>query len=124
MSREACFSPYMMITSALQTVFGFERRSEQDKQADISQRHQIELRNAREEFQDELEAEKVASMRAKMAVARKYRAEERFDQTILQHRTEELKTFLSKVFQSSNKRFQYSWILRRIINNRNIVIVH
>ena len=47
MSREACFSPYMLITSALQTVFGFERRSEQDKQADISQRHQIELRNAR-----------------------------------------------------------------------------
>ena len=45
MSREACFSPYMLITSALQTVFGFERRSEQDKQADISQRHQIELRN-------------------------------------------------------------------------------
>lgn len=96
MSREACFSPYMLITSALQTVFGFERRSEQDKQADISQRHQIELRNAREEFQDELEAEKVASMRAKMAVARKYRAEERFDQTILQHRTEELKTFFVK----------------------------
>lgn len=93
MSNGACFSPYMLITSTLQTVFGFERRSEQDKQADISQKHSIELRNAREEFQDELEAEKVASMRAKMAVARKYRAEERFDQTVLQHRTEELKTF-------------------------------
>lgn len=96
MSEGACFSPYMLITSALQTVFGFERRSEQDKQADISQQYQVELRDAREEFQDELEAEKVASMRAKMAVVRKYRAEERFDQTVLQHRTEELKTYFVK----------------------------
>lgn len=87
------FSPYMLICSTLQTVFGYDRRKEQDKQADIAQQHQLELCKAREEFQDELEAKKIADMRAKMAVARRYRAEERFEQTVLQHRTEELRTF-------------------------------
>lgn len=93
MSTGACFSPYMLITSAIQTVFGFERRSELEKQSDIAQQHSIELVNAREEFQDEMEAEKVASMRAKMAIARKYRADERFEQSVLRHRTEELKAY-------------------------------
>jgi hypothetical protein len=88
-----CFSPYMLISSTLQSVFGFDKRKEQDKQADIAQQHQLELHKAKEEFQDELEAQKVANMRAKMAVARRYRVEERFDQTVLQHRSEELKTY-------------------------------
>ena len=91
-----CFSPYMLICSTLQTVFGYDRRKEQDKQADLTQQHQLELRKAKEEFQDELEAQKVADLRAKMAVARKYRAEEKFDQTVLQHKTEELKAFFFK----------------------------
>ena len=69
--QQACFSPYMLISSTLQSVFGYDRRKEQDKQADIAQQHQLELRKAKEEFQDELEAQKVADMRAKMAVARK-----------------------------------------------------
>lgn len=91
-----CFSPYMLISSTLQSVFGYDRRKEQDKQTDIAQQHQLELCKAREEFQDELEAQKVADMRAKMAVARRYRAEERFEQTVLQHRTEELKTYFMR----------------------------
>lgn len=91
-----CFSPYMLICSTLQTVFGYDRRKEQDKQADLALQHQLELRKAKEEFQDELEAQKVADLRAKMAVARKYRAEEKFDQTVLQHKTEELKAFFFK----------------------------
>lgn len=91
-----CFSPYMLISSTLQTVFGFDRRKDQVKQADFAQQHQLELRKAREEFQDELEAQKVADMRAKMAVARRYRAEEKFDQTVLQHRTEELKAYFMR----------------------------
>ena len=86
----------MLISSTLQSVFGYDRRKEQDKQADIAQQHQLELRKAREEFQDELEAQKVADMRAKMAVARRYRAEEKFDQTVLQHRTEELKAYFMR----------------------------
>lgn len=90
---QACFSPYMLISSTLQSVFSYDRRKDQEKQADISQQHQLELRKAREEFQDELEAQKIADMRAKMAVARRYRAEEKFDQTVLQHRTEELKMY-------------------------------
>lgn len=93
---QACFSPYMLISSTLQSVFSYDRRKDQEKQADISQQHQLELRKAREEFQDELEAQKIADMRAKMAVARRYRAEEKFDQTVLQHRTEELKMYFMR----------------------------
>lgn len=93
---QGCFSPYMLISSTLQSVFGYDRRKEQERQADIAQQHQLELRKAREEFQDELEAQKVADMRAKMAVARRYRAEERFEQTVLQHRTEELKAYFMR----------------------------
>ena len=95
-ANTACFSPYMLISSTLQTVFGFDRRNQQEIQTDIAQRHQLELRAAREEFQDELEAQKIADMRAKMAVARKYRCEERYDQTVLQHKTEELREFFMK----------------------------
>ena len=88
-----CFSPYMLISSTLQTVFGYERRTLQEIQADQSQQFQLELRKAKEEFQDELEAKKMADMRAKMAVARRYRAEERYEQNVMQHRTEELKAY-------------------------------
>lgn len=95
-ANTACFSPYMLISSTLQTVFGFDRRNQQEIQTDIAQRHQLELRAAREEFQDELEAQKIADMRTKMAVARKYRCEERYDQTVLQHKTEELREFFMK----------------------------
>ena len=68
--QQACFSPYMLICSTLQFVFGYDRRKEQDKQADIAQQHQLELRKAKEEFQDELEAQKVADIRAKMGDSR------------------------------------------------------
>ena len=34
--QQACFSPYMLISSTLQSVFGYDRRKEQDKQADIA----------------------------------------------------------------------------------------
>lgn len=95
-SNKGCFSPYMLISSTLQTVFGYEKRNDLEKQSDIAQQHQLELRKAREEFQDELEVQKVADMRAKMAVARRYRAEERFEQTVLQHRTEELKAYFMR----------------------------
>lgn len=98
-----CFSPYMLISSTLQTVFGFDKRSEQERQADIAEQHQIELRKAKEEFQDEMEAQKIADMRAKMAIARKYRSEERFQQTILQHKTKELKEFFMKYLPIKRK---------------------
>lgn len=98
-----CFSPYMLISSTLQTVFGFDRRSEQERTADFNRQKQIELRAAREEFQDELEAQKIADMRAKMAVARQYRSEERFEQTILQHKRTELEAFFNKYLPIKEK---------------------
>lgn len=98
-----CFSPYMLISSTLQTVFGFDKRSEQEKQADISEQHQLELRKAREEFQDDLEAQKIADMRTKMAIARKYRCEEKFAQTILKDKTTELQEFFMKYIPIKRK---------------------
>lgn len=98
-----CFSPYMLISSTLQAVFGFDKRSEQKKQADIAEQHQLELIKAREEFQEEIEAQRMADMRAKMAVARKYRCEERFEQTVLQHRTDELREFFMKYLPIKKK---------------------
>lgn len=91
-----CFSPYLLISSTLQTVFGFDKRSKQEIQADIAEQHQLELRKAKEEFQDELEAQKIADMRAKMVIARQYRSEEKFEQTVLQHKTEELRLYFMR----------------------------
>lgn len=98
-----CFSPYMLISSTMQTVLGFDKRSDQEIQLDLTQRHQLELRKAKEEFQDELEAKKMADMRAKMAIARKYRSEEKFEQTVLQHKTDELREFFMKYLPIKKK---------------------
>lgn len=98
-----CFSPYMLISSTLQTVFGFDKRSQQQLQADLAEQHQLELRRAREEFQDELEAQKNADMRAKMAIARIYRSEEKFEQTILKNKTTELQEFFMKYLPIKRK---------------------
>lgn len=93
MNNSGGFSPYMLICSTLQAVFGFDRRSEQEQQADMAEQHQLALIKAKEEFQNELEAQKVADMRAKMSVARQYRSVERFEQTVLQHKNKELREF-------------------------------
>lgn len=102
-NHTGCFSPYMLISSTLQTIFGFDKRSEQEKQADLAKQHKIELRKAKEEFQDEMEAQKIADMRAKMAVARKYRSEERFQRTVLKHKTKELEAFFMKYLPIKEK---------------------
>lgn len=102
-TQPGCFSPYMLISSTLQTVFGFERRSEQEKQLDVSERHQVELRRAKEEFQDESEAQRIADIRAKMAVARRYRSQEKFEQSVLQHKTDELRDFFTKYLPIKKK---------------------
>lgn len=102
-SGTGCFSPYMLISSTLQAVFGFERRSELEQQADIAEQHQLDLIDAKEKFSDELEAQKVLDMRAKMAVARKYRSEERFEQTVLQHKNRELQEFFTKYLPIKQK---------------------
>ena len=91
-----CFSPYMLISSTLQAVFGFDRRSQQEQQADLMKQHQLELIKMKEEFQDGLEKQKNADMRAKMAIARRYRCEEKFAQTELQYKTDELRLFFMK----------------------------
>lgn len=91
-----CFSPYMLICSTMQTIFGIEKRSDLERQSDINQEFQRELSAARALFQEEQKAQEYANLRAKMVVQRKYRAEEKFEQTVLQHRTEELKTFFMR----------------------------
>lgn len=102
-THAGCFSPYMLISSTLQTVFGFEKRSDLDKQADLNREHQRVLVEAKEKFQDEQKAQEYANLRAKMAVQRRYRAEEKYDQTVLQHRTTELKTYFSNCLPIDQK---------------------
>lgn len=102
-NHNGCFSPYMLISSTLQTIFGFDRRNEQKTQMELAEQHQLELRKAKEEFQDELEVQKMADMRAKMALARKYRCEERYEQTVLQHKTDELREFFTKYLPIKKK---------------------
>jgi len=100
---QACFSPYMLISSTLQLVFGFDRRNLQQRTADLNEQSQLEFRKAKEEFQDQQEAQKVADMRAKMVVARRYRCEEKFEQTKLQDLSTELKAYFETCLPISQK---------------------
>ena len=104
-SMPGCFSPYMLISSTLQSVFGYDRRKEQDKQADIAQQHQLELRKAREEFQDELEAQKVAAANkaeekrvAKEAVAYNNKISKTYIAKVVREENDKLKLWKSCIF--------------------------
>lgn len=90
------FGSYMLINSVVQTLMGYGRRKEQDLAADASERFQIEMRKAKEEFQDEMEARKIADMRYKMQVARKYRTLEKFESTKLKELSGELKVYFDE----------------------------
>lgn len=91
-----CFSPYMAISSTLQTVFGIQRRSEMDRSADESQRLADDMRVARDLVDKELEDLKAKELQAKMIVARKYRAEEKYEANKLNEMASEVKLYFSK----------------------------
>lgn len=92
-SQGACFSPYLLISSGLQAVFNADRRAEMESATEEGQAFAIEMRAAKEEFQDELEREKAAALRTKITVARQYRAKEKQESLKLQDMSVELRAF-------------------------------
>ena len=96
MGKDNSFGSYMLINSVVQTVIGLQRRNQQDVAADISEQFQKEMQELKFQFQDEMEARKVAALRSKMEVSRKYRAEEKFESTKLKNLTGELKTYFDE----------------------------
>ena len=77
------FGSYMLVNAVAQTLMGYHRRGEQDVAAAKSEQFQEELAEAKREFQDEIEAKKVADMRHKMRVTREYRLIEKFESSKL-----------------------------------------
>lgn len=91
-----CFSPYMAISSTLQTVFGIQRRTEMERSAEENQRLADDMRVARDLVDKELEDLKAKELQAKMIVARKYRAEEKYEANKLNEMASEVKLYFSK----------------------------
>ena len=96
MDAIGCFSPYMAISSTLQTVFGIQRRNELERTAEESQRLAEDLRIAREQVDSELEDLKIKELQAKMIVARKYRAEEKYEVNKLNEMASEVRLYFNK----------------------------
>ena len=95
-SALGCFSPYMAISSTLQTVFGIQRRNEMERSAEENQRLAEDMRFARDLVDKELEDMKARELQAKMIVARKYRAEEKYEINKLNEMASEVKLYFSK----------------------------
>ena len=95
-SALGCFSPYMAISSTLQTVFGIQRRNEMERSAEENQRLADDMRLARDLVDKELEDMKARELQAKMIVARKYRAEEKYEANKLNEMASEVKLYFSK----------------------------
>ena len=68
------FGTYTITNSALQFILGIGKRKDNEIQQLEKENFEQELIRAKEEFSDEMEAEKLALTRAKMKVARQYKA--------------------------------------------------
>lgn len=102
----ACFSPYMMITSATQAVFGSMRRNEMDEAYELNEKFALDMQAMKEQFQSEQEEKKYDDLRAKMLVARKYRAEEKLETSKFNELKKEFETFVSDYLPIDEANFQ------------------
>lgn len=73
------FGTYTIANSALQYILGIGKRKDNEAQQLEKENFEQELIRAKEEFFDEMEEEKLALTRAKMKVARQYKAIEAKD---------------------------------------------
>lgn len=94
-SNRACFNPYLLITSFLQFTFGKMRRKEMDINFDQNKQFILEMQKLKNEFQSEQEARNHAAIRAKMQMARKYRAEEKYELFKLNDLKKEVERFIN-----------------------------
>lgn len=90
------FGTYTIANSALQYVLGVGKRKDNEAQQLEKENFEKELIRAKEEFSDELEAEKLALTRAKMKVARQYKAIEAKDRMELTQKRPQLVKFLKE----------------------------
>lgn len=90
------FGTYTIANSALQYVLGIGKRKDNEAQQLEKENFEKELIRAKEEFSDELEAEKLALTRAKMKVARQYKAIEAKDRMELTQKRPQLVKFLKE----------------------------
>lgn len=90
------FGTYTIVNSALQYILGIGKRKDDVEQQYIKENFEIQLLKAKEEFSDEMEAEKLALTRAKMQVARQYKAIEAKDKMELSQKRQQLLKFLKE----------------------------
>lgn len=95
-SAFGCFSPYMAISSTLQTIFGYQRRNEMEQSAMESQQLADELRMARDKVDRELEDQRIKETQAKLIVARRYRTAEKAEVDRLNKMAGEIRLFFNK----------------------------
>ena len=95
-SMGACFSPYMVISSALQFVFGKERREEQERSNRLNLEFQNWLSEQKEQFEDDLNNQKMQWMREKLQFQKAARAEQKYASKELNYKTNEVKLFFQK----------------------------
>lgn len=88
------FGTYTIANSALQYVLGIGKRKDNEAKQLEKENFEKELIRAKEEFSDEMEAEKLALTRAKMQVARQYKAIEAKDRMELTQKRPQLVRFL------------------------------
>lgn len=86
----------MAISSTLQTVFGIQKRNDIERSAEENQRLANDMRLARELVDKELKDMKARELQAKLIVARKYRAEEKYEANKLNEIASEIKLYFSK----------------------------
>lgn len=88
------FGTYTIFNSALQFLLGIGRRNSADEQQRINEIFELQMAQAKEEFSDEMEAKKIALTRAKMQLARQYKAIETKDRLALSQKRPQLIKYL------------------------------
>lgn len=90
------FGTYTIFNSALQFLLGIGRRNSADEQQRINENFELQMAQAKEEFSDEMEAKKIALTRAKMQLARQYKAIETQDRLSLSQKRPQLVKYLKE----------------------------
>lgn len=90
------FGTYTIFNSALQYLLGIGRRNSAEEQQRINENFELQMVEVKERFSDEMESAKLAMTRAKMQVARQYRAIEAQDRLCLSQKRPQLIKFLKE----------------------------
>lgn len=98
-----CFSPYMVISSALQFVFCKEKRDEQDRSNRSNIEFQEWMTERKNDFEDDLNELKLKWMKEKLQFQKTARAEQKYASKELSYKTDEIKLFFQKYLPIDTK---------------------